>query len=299
MATLIENIKRIEKDKEDIRAAANGKGINISEEASLDEYADAISKINEDVTANNMNMLKDVVAIGSNGEKWVGEIEERGSLSARSRISVYEKNQPVNTGGQQTFPAGYYTNITLPDISLKLENYTEATATSGNILEGKTAYINGEKVHGSMPYNMSISFDLLAGDSYTIPEGYHEGYGVIGTLSLADQTLGDAMAEDIRKDKIAWVNGQEITGAMSTDVIIKEYSFAFSGTDYTIIFSDVENYTLVNAFAKTTQITMSSAGTVDLKFLVDINNKTFTFYGDDNNIITGAAGKVYAVYQPI
>lgn len=218
MATLIENIKRIEKDKEDIRAAANGKGINISEEASLDEYADAISKINEDVTANNMNMLKDVVAIGFSGEKWVGEIEERGSLFAQSRVSVYEKNQPVNTGGQQTFPAGYYTNITLPDIGLKLENYTEATATSENILEGKTAYINGEKVHGSMPYNMSISFDLLAGDSYTIPEGYHEGYGVIGTLSLADQTLGDAMAEDIRKDKIAWVNGYQVIGTMPSQI---------------------------------------------------------------------------------
>ena len=229
MATLIENIKRIEKDKEDIRAAANGKGINISEEASLDEYADAISKINKDVTANNMNMLKDVVAIGFSGEKWVGEIEERGSLFAQSRVSVYEKNQPVDTGGQQTFPAGYYTDITLPDIGLKLENYTEATATSENILEGKTAYINGEKVHGSMPYQGTsiVQSEVHVVDPSTaileepieLPAGYYDGVQILDkVVELFDYTQGTATAEDILMNKTAYVNGYKVTGAMNTPI---------------------------------------------------------------------------------
>lgn len=52
-----------------------------------------------------------------------------------------------------------------------------ATATSSDILSGKTAVINGELVTGTMPNRGSVNTTIAAGGSYTIPQGYHSGSG--------------------------------------------------------------------------------------------------------------------------
>lgn len=59
---------------------------------------------------------------------------------------------------------------------------TDANATAGNILSEKTAYVNGEKISGSMPNNggVSASIDGLTTVSVTIPAGYTSG----GTVTL-------------------------------------------------------------------------------------------------------------------
>ena len=57
-----------------------------------------------------------------------------------------------------------------------------ATATADDILEGKTAYINGELVAGSMPNNRAISAQIDAGASYSIPKGYHNGSGRVTAI---------------------------------------------------------------------------------------------------------------------
>jgi len=54
-----------------------------------------------------------------------------------------------------------------------------STATSSEVLAGKTVYLNGVEVAGSMPNNGSVTKNLKAGESYTIPKGYHDGTGVI------------------------------------------------------------------------------------------------------------------------
>lgn len=50
-----------------------------------------------------------------------------------------------------------------------------ATATAADILNGKTAVINGEIVTGTMPNRGNISKNLSAGESYYLSAGYYSG----------------------------------------------------------------------------------------------------------------------------
>ena len=55
----------------------------------------------------------------------------------------------------------------------------DATADASEILSGSTAYVKGNKVFGTMPKIESKTITLKAGETYTIPKGYHDGTGVV------------------------------------------------------------------------------------------------------------------------
>lgn len=57
---------------------------------------------------------------------------------------------------------------------------SDATATAGEILAGSTAYVNGEKLTGTMPDRGAVSGTIatVAG-SYAVPNGYHNGSGSV------------------------------------------------------------------------------------------------------------------------
>ena len=52
-------------------------------------------------------------------------------------------------------------------------------AIESDILIGKTAYSGGKLLTGTMPNRGAVNETITAGQSYTIPEGYHNGNGTV------------------------------------------------------------------------------------------------------------------------
>ena len=102
----------------------------------------------------------------------------------------------------------------------------DATAEDSNVLSGKSYYNNNGKREGTMPNRGGMSAELAAGGSVSIPEGYHNGEGVVRAQDLASQTAGTAAAANIEAGYTAWVNGVEVegTGKMDTLKVVKTFT---------------------------------------------------------------------------
>lgn len=73
-------------------------------------------------------------------------------------------------------------SVTVEAIPEQYIETTDATAIAGDILTGKTAYVGGEKIVGSMANNGAVNgtIDGLSTTSYEVPAGYTTG----GSVSL-------------------------------------------------------------------------------------------------------------------
>lgn len=140
-------------------------------------------------------------------------------------------------------PAGYHTGETV------IKNFTtgifpapESKATADKMLTGYSLYDeDGKLITGTMPNQGSQTSTIgTQGGTYTIPEGYHDGSGVI-TASIG---AGDFSAAKITNVSVT----PSVTGTVTTIASTTKPS-GTDGTDYYTINPDA-SYTNGNARAK-------------------------------------------------
>ena len=127
-----------------------------------------------------------------------------------------EGERLLQIGARYYIPEGYYNGQSYI-ITQTLREATEADAKPIHILNDRTAWVRGEKLTGTMPYNEETTTELSAGETHIIPIGYHSGVGKVVAKSISAQTQGTAEATDIIKNKIAWVNGQKVVGSLQLE----------------------------------------------------------------------------------
>ncbi len=116
--------------------------------------------------------------------------------------------QALNAGGSYVIPAGYHNGAGKVTAN-SLAGQTSATATAGQILSGQTAWVNGNKVTGTMPNQGAVSQALAINGSYTIPAGYHSGSGKV-TQSIA--TMGGQTVTPSSGQQTVNTSGKYMTG---------------------------------------------------------------------------------------
>jgi hypothetical protein len=125
---------------------------------------------------------------------------------------------------------GTYTNVKESiDELYNLASHNGSTfgdAIASDILSGKTALSGGEEITGSMVNNGGVTKSIGVGETYTIPQGYHDGTGVVTGPTLS----GTAGVGDVRSGKTFYnTSGSIKTGTWNPSPSVSYVSQGYCG----------------------------------------------------------------------
>ena len=161
-----------------IAAAITNEGVETKESDTADVMAENIGKIKNNVvqegaTVTEDKILKDYTAY-KDGKLIVGTMANNGAV-----------NIALNAGESYTIVEGYHNGSGIITAN-SLESQAQATATAADILQGKTAYVNGSKVTGTSSNEGTWRLGL------TLQIGYNStGYAKTTFSPICDVTLKD------------------------------------------------------------------------------------------------------------
>lgn len=125
-------------------------------------------------------VLAGVTFTSENGAKIPGTMPNQGAKTAA-----------LNAGGAYTIPQGWH-NGSGKVTANSLASQTDANAAAGNILTGKTAWVKGSKITGTMANRGAPNQTLGIGGSYSLSAGYYSG----GKISAKGSFSGSGSSGD-------------------------------------------------------------------------------------------------------
>lgn len=207
------------KNLEEIIATQNSEILNIKNRSISSKY----EKASGTATAILLNI--DNLSDGCI-KNFIATSDNNGIATKINDIPLYKVLTTIPPTLKANKPYEIYYDETLKCFFLKAS--ATGTAKQAQVLAG-VPFSNEDDTDliGTMINNGKVSKNLNCGNSYVIPNGYHDGTGVISANSLASQTSATATADKIQSGYTAYVNGKKITGTGASP--LKTASGNFNG----------------------------------------------------------------------